>query len=188
MNKQEKLTACLQYHVGDIDWNRFAVPSGLIIELGVAGGGSFSRICEYFHERACYGFDSFHGLPETYKPGVEKGQFNMNGVPPETRPNGVLVPGYIEDTLDKFLKEKNRRIAFVNFDMDLYKPTYYALSVMDSYFKRGTVLRFDEITGDGEYSAAHEEKAFRQWLDDYGSWDFKCIGMQGGHSRVFKLV
>jgi hypothetical protein len=184
-NKQHKLSLFLcEPH--DIDWEQFHTPPGLIVELGVAGGGSFSRICEYFSDRLCYGFDSFLGLPETYKGGVEKGQFNNNGVPPETRKNGIIVCGYIEETLAHFLRCAQQKIAFVNFDMDLYAPTYYALKQMDFYFQPGTVLRFDEIV-DLPHSVDHEEKAVRQWLD-WTRWDIDCLGMQGGHSRVFKLV
>ena len=56
---------------------------------------------------------------------------------------------------------------------------------MDSYFQRGTVLRFDEIQ-DGPASVEHEEKAVREWLE-WTKWDIDCLGMQGGCSRVFKL-
>jgi macrocin-O-methyltransferase TylF-like protien len=50
---------------------------GLVCEFGVWRGDSLRRLAALFSERTIYGFDSFEGLPEDWKPGFPQGHFRL---------------------------------------------------------------------------------------------------------------
>jgi hypothetical protein len=75
--------------------------NGLIMEFGVYKGESINFIADLLPNRQIYGFDSFEGLPETWRYNFYKGTFKLNNLP-EVRKNVVLVKGLFEDTLPKF--------------------------------------------------------------------------------------
>ena len=187
MNKQQKLTALFR-ETKRADWNQFLVdlPPGMVIELGVAYGGSFKTICKTFSHLHCYGFDWFHGLPEDWKGGCSKGEFSTGGIPPECPRNGSFVVGLVQDTLPVFLKLHQESVSFVHFDMDLYEPTKFALDILTPRFQHGTILLFDEIAEDTE-ALAHEQRAFREWLDTV-DFDIYLMGCFSPYAWAFRLV
>ena len=166
---------------------REEIPDGLILEFGVASGGSFQQICRNCAPRTCYGFDWFQGLPEYWKMGCEKGCFTCNGQPPTDIPgNGKIVMGLVEDTLEGFLKEHSGPVAFVHFDMDLYKPTKFCLDRLASRFVPDqSILLFDEILH-CEGAKEHEERAFSEFLYLNG-FDCKVRFRRGIEKWAFTL-
>jgi len=122
----------------------------LYLELGVFTGCTFSviRNCVPQHI-TMYGFDTFEGLPEDWMIDdtnilYAKGRFQVEHIPNDT-PNSKFIKGRIEDTLDDFLKEQDKKVGFVHLDMDLYSGTYYALNKLRPYLVPGTVLAFDDF-------------------------------------------
>lgn len=77
-----------------------AMPEGLFLEFGVATGRTL-RIIADAHPGPVFGFDSFGGLPETWRPGFHAGLFAQQ--PPETLPNAELVIGLFGASLPGFL-------------------------------------------------------------------------------------
>ena len=74
----------------------------------------------------------------------------------------VPVVGWIQDTLDNFLKEKNPRINFVHIDVDTYDTSKFILQKIKPFLVSGAVILFDEMYNFpgwdvGEYKALQEE-------------------------------
>lgn len=122
----------------------------LFMELGVFTGNTFNCIRSSLPDSIkLYGFDTFTGLPEDWMINDKdilyaKGTFSLDYIPHNTE-NTEFIVGGVQDTLEKFLTVKNKKISFVHFDMDLYNPTFFALKQMHNYFTNGSILVFDDF-------------------------------------------
>lgn len=156
---------------------------GLILEFGVYKGISISVLADVLKDRALFGFDSFEGLPETWRPGFEKGVFALKELP-IVPPNVSLVKGLFEDTLPVFLNEHKGPVAFLHVDCDLYSSTQCILSALKDRIVPGTVILFDEFYNyvgweHGEY------KAFSEFIAATGK-SFSYIGY--GQEQVAVII
>ena len=99
----------------------------------------------------------------------------MNRKPPKVKPNVELVIGWVQDTLDVFLKENKPTIRFVHMDMDTYETSKYILEKIKPYLAKRALILFDELYNFegwevGEYKALievfkeneYEYKAFQK--------------------------
>ena len=85
----------------------------------------------------------------------------MNKKIPKLNSNIEPIVGWVNDTLDDFLKEHNPKIRFVHFDMDLYAPTKFTLEKIKPFLEKGAIIIFDELFNyigweEGEYKALNE--------------------------------
>ena len=92
---------------------------------------------------------------------LKKGAFNLNKKIPKLNKNVIPTVGWVEDTIDGFLKKYKPKINFVHFDMDLYSPTLYTLQKIKPYLIDGAVILFDEFYNyldwqNGEYKTFTE--------------------------------
>lgn len=159
---------------------------GAIAECGVFRGMFAAWINEYFPERKFYLFDTFTGfdnrdlevennLPEDSKAtDFEKfpiNRFNLGSAEAVLlrcphRQNIIIKQGYVPDT---FQGLENEKFAFVNLDMDLYKPQLEALRFF-----------FDRITPGGvillhDYYRDHL-RGVKKAVDDFaGEKRFTCL-------------
>jgi hypothetical protein len=130
------------------------------LEFGVWKGHTANFFSKFAHK--LYAFDSFEGLSEDWAgTDMAQGTFSLNGKPPKLNSNIEPVIGWVDDTLDDFLKKHNPKINFVHLDMDTYTPTKYTLEKIKPYLVKGAVIVFDELyqfTGweEGEYKALYE--------------------------------
>jgi hypothetical protein len=136
-----------------------SVKDGLFCEFGVHSGSTVNFIAQRAGGTV-YGFDSFEGLPEDWRPGVEKGHFKMDALP-RVLPNVELVKGWFNESLPGFLKAKPGQAAFLHIDCDLYSSTRTVFELMGGRIQTGTVLAFDEFFNypgwrKGEYLALTE--------------------------------
>ena len=97
---------------------------------------------------------------------------------PKLNKNIIPVVGYIEETLDDFLKKHNPKINFVHFDMDLYNPTKFSLLKIKPYLNKGCVIIFDELYNhinwmEGEYKALIESF-------ENNEFEYKAFNMNAG--------
>jgi Macrocin-O-methyltransferase (TylF) len=138
---------------------------GLFAEFGVADGQSLRFICHRVN-RPVYGFDSFRGLPEYWKPGVWPGTFaRPDGKPPAVPKNAVIVSGYFDQTLPGFVQSLDARpAAFLHLDADLYASTSTVLSALRDRIVPGTVLVFDDYFGYPGWKSGGEFRAFEEFL------------------------
>jgi hypothetical protein len=151
---------------------------GFYLEFGVWRGNSTNFFSKYV--KKLYAFDSFEGLKEDWVgTPTPKGYFNLNKKIPNLNSNVEPVVGWVEDTLDDFLKKNNPKINFVHLDMDTYSPTKFTLEKIKPYLVKNSIIIFDELynyTGwkDGEYKALKE--VFKD--DEYIFKAFNVLGVQ----------
>ncbi len=95
--------------------------SGLYCEFGVYGGTTINFIALHTPSQV-HGFDSFEGLPESWRCGYEKGAFALRSLP-TVRRNVCLYQGWFRDTIPKFRSRFSDPIAFLHMDADLYSSS-----------------------------------------------------------------
>jgi hypothetical protein len=138
---------------------RIAERDGLICEFGVAKGKSINVLAEKLNGKKLYGFDSFQGLPETWRGNYPAGTFKT--ALPAVRENVELIPGWFNETLPGFLETHPEPALLLHLDADLYSSTKIILELMRPRLVPGTVLVFDEFFNypgwlEGEYKAFNE--------------------------------
>ena len=131
------------------------------LEFGVFKGESTNFFSNYV--KKIYAFDSFEGLREDWLGfwGKGKGDFNLNKKIPKLSSNIEPIVGFVQDTLDNFLKKHNPKINFVHLDMDTYPSTKYALERLKPFLCKDAIIIFDELYNypgweSGEYKALKE--------------------------------
>jgi len=154
-----------------INWNlNYAkqFDNKIILEFGVAKGQSGKVISDFFSSETVYGFDSFMGFKKIDKKsfwsyqGYQK-NFQDQKIP-AINENYKIINGYVEDTLQNFMKEvkiDNFDTFFIHLDLDIYEPTKYVLSEILKK-KKKTIIMFDELLNypgfeNHEYRALFEE-------------------------------
>ena len=78
-------------------------------------------------------------------------------------PGVEIILGRVEKTLHPFLANQNKKIAFVNIDLDVYEPVAYVLKEIKSYVQPGTLIVFDELIGYPGWEN-HEKKAIYEYF------------------------
>lgn len=146
---------------------------GLALEFGVATGKTL-RVIAAARPGQTYGFDSFEGLPETWRDGFEAGRFAC--APPDV-PGAELVVGWFDDTAPAwFAKHSAEDIGLVHIDCDLYSSTKTVLGHMPR-LEPGTVILFDELVGYPGWRHG-EHRALLHWVAATGHV-LECIGTEG---------
>jgi hypothetical protein len=118
---------------------------GIVCEFGVYKGHTLRIIANTLRNTTIYGFDSFEGLPETWRSGFEKGTFSVELTDfPKFPGNVKLYPGLFETTLPHMLADDPRSAAFLHIDCDLYSSTKCIFNLLSTRLNVGTVVVFDE--------------------------------------------
>lgn len=132
------------------------------LEFGVFKGESirFWAGMNPHPESRFFGFDSFEGLPEDWRPGQDKGHFSVAGNLPDIRdPRVRFLKGWFDDTVPPFAREfKSKHRLVLHLDADLYSSTMLPLMHFSPFMTKGTLLLFDEF-----YDRDHEFKALMDW-------------------------
>lgn len=179
--KEDSLVAAARLAV------RMNASDQLWLEFG-AHSGTTARALGELHQliapdKPIYSFDSFRGLPETWRPqpprGASKtktrlydawnafhsrGSFNMGGRPPFHIPTVEWVIGWFNESLPKFLHKplhRHRNVSVVHIDCDLYSSTSTVLTLLAPRLSPNAILIFDELINYPSY-AEHELKALRE--------------------------
>ena len=160
-------------------------PGGLVLEFGVYTGRSINLIAERIPlGEIVFGFDSFAGLPQDWRPGFGKGAFAT--AIPEVRPNVRLVVGLFEDTLPPFLAAHAGPTSFIHVDCDLYASTRTVLDLCRDRIGAGTVIVFDEYCNYPGWQA-HEHRAFLEFVAETGR-SFDYVSVVPGGEQVGVLI
>ena len=120
------------------------------LEFGVFKGQStklFSKILLQI-DKKIFCFDSFEGLSSDWKgTAFAKGQFSLEKKDRPKFPENVeIIEGNIFETLDNFIKKnKDLKISFVHFDLDIYDVTKFALKKIKPFLSKRAVILFDQI-------------------------------------------
>jgi O-methyltransferase len=131
-------------------------------ECGVAGGQSLKHWCSVNTnpQSRFFGFDTFEGLPEDWKPDKPASTFSTGGITPNIGdPRVTFVKGLFQDTLYGFLATYDPYGSLVvHIDCDLYSAALFCLAALDRFLRPGSLLVFDEF-----YDLPDEFAAYRDW-------------------------
>ena len=158
-------------HLDKLNIRKYAIEKSLLndkgknkfyLEFGVFKGDSANFFSEYVNK--LYAFDSFEGLREDEDRvghDVLKGHYNLDKKIPKLNKNIEPIVGFIQDTLEDFLKKHNPKINFAHLDIDTYESTKYALEKLKPYLIKDSIILFDELYNfpgwrNGEYKALQE--------------------------------
>jgi hypothetical protein len=158
--------------------------NGLVCEFGVFSGRSINHIAGQV-KQVVYGFDSFEGLPERWRDGFSKGRFKVTHLP-KVRQNVMLIKGWFDQTLPKFIQEHVEPISFLHIDCDLYSSTKTIFELCANRIHSGTVIVFDEYFNydgwkNGEY------KAFQEFIAA-NNMRYQYLGYNRFHEQVAVII
>lgn len=168
-----------------------ASKEGTWIEFGVFNGVTLNILAQ--HKDKVYGFDSWEGLPEDWNHENIKGIFNTGGVIPFTpTENMVLVKGWFDESLPKFLQENDiDKISLLHLDADLYSSTKCVLDNLKPYFKDECIVVLDEFFNYPSWEN-HEYKAFKEFInqmkDQILNLELLAYSSQAYHPVSFKIT
>jgi predicted O-methyltransferase YrrM len=174
-NSEELLAAGMQAR---------SVPDGLILEFGVYSGRSVNYLATLQSGRV-FGFDSFEGLPEDWRPDTLKSAFKVDKLP-AVADNVELVVGWFEDTLPGFLEAHPGPVTFLHVDCDLYSSTRTVFHYLRDRIVPGTVIIFDEYFNYIGWRN-HEYKAFAEFVTECGL-KYRYIGAVPTHQQVGVVI
>lgn len=165
---------------------RYALESvrvnGAVLEFGVFRGGSIRIISEKFPGKSVYGFDSFEGLPEEWRPGFPEKTFDMRGVMPNVPANVVLVKGWFDQTLPIWNRQNSDIVSILHIDCDLYSSTKTIFQELSDKIVDGTVIVFDEYFNYPGWENG-EFKAFQEWIRS-SSRTYRYLAVNVKHEQV----
>ncbi len=155
---------------------------GLICEFGVFEAWSINHLAHRLPHRRLFGFDSFEGLPEAWRPGFEAGMFSTARCLPDVRPNVTLIKGWFDETLPRFAAANPGPVALLHIDCDLYSSTRCVLEHLGDRIVPGSVLVFDEFFNYPGWED-HEWRAFTEFAEARGL-PHEYIAHNGAHEQV----
>ncbi|WIX98323.1 class I SAM-dependent methyltransferase [Amycolatopsis mongoliensis] len=149
------------------------VPAGgMVLEFGVYSGSTLKMIASACAGHEVYGFDSFQGLPEDWRPNIPAGAFTADR-PPEVD-GAELVIGWFADTLGGFLDDHPGEVAFLHLDADLYSSTKTVLDHVGPRLRPGSVVVFDEYFNYPGWEQ-HEHRAWQEYVERSGTeFEYVC--------------
>lgn len=158
--------------------------SELWLEFGVWKGATVNKMAKAT-TGLVYGFDSFEGLPEDWRPGFEAGVFNENGRLPKVENNVRLIKGWFEDTLETFLQEHcSKTVSLLHVDCDIYSASRFVLFSIAPLLKPGSIIVFDELINYPGYDDGNGElRALREFAKAF-SVESRWIGMNGKLGQI----
>jgi hypothetical protein len=157
---------------------------GLVLEFGVYSGRTINFLAS-LDPGTVYGFDSFEGLPEAWRPEFPAGAFKVVELP-KVAANVALQVGWFENTLPGFLAAHPGPVSFLHVDCDLYSSTKTVLHYLRGRIVPGTIIVFDEYFNYVGWRN-HEFKAFAEFIAETGL-AFRFIGAVPTHQQVGVVI
>lgn len=174
-NSTELLTACMGAR---------SLPNGLVLEFGVFSGRTINHLAS-LDSGTVFGFDSFEGLPEDWRPDIRKAAFKLEKLP-TVATNVELVVGWFEATLPDFLAANPGPVSFLHVDCDLYSSTRTVFQSLCDRIIPGTVIVFDEYFNYVGWRN-HEYKAFAEFVAGSGV-NYRYLGVVPTHQQVGVII
>ncbi|MGH3981567.1 MAG: class I SAM-dependent methyltransferase [Pseudonocardiaceae bacterium] len=157
---------------------------GMALEFGVATGRTLVVIADARGSKQVFGFDSFQGLPEDWRPNIPAGTFRTDHLPDV--PGAELVVGWFEDTLPDFLAGHPGPVAFLHMDADLYSSTATVLKHVGPRLQPGSVIVFDEYFNYPGWEQ-HEHRAWQEFAAEYGI-EFRYVAYTSNNEQVVLVI
>ncbi|HEX4703235.1 MAG TPA: class I SAM-dependent methyltransferase [Pseudonocardiaceae bacterium] len=143
-----------------------APAGGMALEFGVYTGTTLKIIATARQGERVFGFDSFQGLPETWRSDFPTGTFAVPE-PPDV-PGAELVVGWFSDTLPGFLDTHPGPVDFLHVDADLYSAADTVLTLVGPRLHAGSVVVFDEYFNYPGWQR-HEHQAWQEYVGRTGT-------------------
>ena len=179
-----------RFEVLDRAINSISIENGLILEFGVWKGESINYIAKKLPSKKVNGFDSFEGLPEMWRDGLDKNVFQISDkvlTKLKFLDNIVLIKGYFDETLPTFFENINLPISFMHIDSDLYSSAKTIFDIAGKLIQGGTVIVFDEFFNYPGWEIG-EFKAFSEFINEK-NLRYKFITYNQRHEQVaLKIV
>ncbi len=153
----------------------------VFLEFGVYSGRSVNIIADRAPGSEVVGFDSFEGLPETWRSGYQQGIFAVAELP-KVRPNVTLVKGWFDETLPAFVEKLKTPVGFAHIDCDLYSSTKTIFDNLGPHFAEETIVVFDEYFNYPGWEVL-EHKAFTEFLE-HSNYEHEFIACIPNHQQV----
>lgn len=153
---------------------------GMALEFGVYSGSTLRIITEARVASDVYGFDSFQGLPEAWRPNIPAGAFHVAEKPDV--PGAELVVGWFDDSLPPFMAEHSGPVTFLHVDCDLYSSTVTVLDHVGPRLVAGSVVVFDEYWNYPGW-LDHEHKAWMEYVERTGT-KFEYVSYTSNDEQV----
>ncbi len=169
--------------VHDVAVQSAELEGGLVLEFGVYSGTTTNYIASKTGW-AIHAFDSFEGLPETWRAGYKKGKFSRCSLP-DLADTVTLHVGWFDETLPKFvagLKKDQRSICYLHIDSDLYSSAKSVFSYLGGLIVAGTVIVFDGYFNYPGWKEG-EFKAFQEFVAE-NSVEYEYITYNHEHQQV----
>ncbi|KAI0386368.1 hypothetical protein F5Y04DRAFT_243921 [Hypomontagnella monticulosa] len=144
-----------------------APEKGMALEFGVYSGSTLRLIASRRSGGEVYGFDSFKGLPESWRTMFEAGKFAVDTLPKV--PGAELVVGWFDETLSPFLAKHSGPIALLHIDCDLYSSTVTVLEHCGPRLVAGSIVVFDEYFNFPGWDGRHEHRAWQEYVARTGT-------------------
>lgn len=154
--------------------------NALVCEFGVHSGRTINHIAS-LTDKTIYGFDSFEGLPQKWRTGLDKGHFALHKLP-KVRNNVVLVKGWFDKTLPGFLEENSGPAGFLHVDCDLYSSTVTIFDELKDRIHPGCIIVFDEYFNYPGWETG-EFKAFQEFVQE-NNLSYEYLGYNQLHQQV----
>jgi hypothetical protein len=143
-----------------------APKEGMALEFGVWSGTTLEVIARGRDGKDVYGFDSFQGLPESWRSTFEAGTFAVEELP--LVEGAELVVGWFDDTLPGFLDAHPGPVALLHVDGDLYSSAKTVLDLCGPRLVEGSIVIFDEYFNYPGWEQ-HEHRAWQEYLERTGT-------------------
>lgn len=158
------------------------ISEGLYLEFGVWTGNSIRLIATDL-PYTVYGFDSFEGLPESWRQGFDKGTFRLkNDKLPPVPDNVTLIKGWFSETLPIFVAKTTKTIALLHVDCDLYSSTKTIFDLLGDRLVKGSIIVFNEYFGYPTWRD-HEYKAFQEFTTS-NAISYEYLAYNASHEQV----
>ena len=166
--------------------NHSSQKNSFFVEFGVFRGFSINAFAKLLKPKKIYGFDSFEGLKEDWVgTDVVKGEFNLAGNIPKLDSNVVPIKGWVQDTVEIFLKEYKPSIVFAHMDLDTYESTFYTLKKIKPFLSKGSILLFDELYNYPGWRAGE----YKALTENFNTNEYKIIAFaKDGWSAVIEII
>lgn len=153
---------------------------GLLLDFGVLRGRSTLQIAKAIppaDSRKLHAFDAFEGLRDPWSK-VDRGvgSMNLSGKVPSVLLQETRIEvhvGWVEETLEPFLRTHPGQIGLAHFDFDVYPPTGYALERLISRLEKGSLLVFDDYFG----FIGWENHSHRAFTENINIEDWTLVGV-----------
>ena len=153
----------------------------LVLEFGVFSGRTINNLAEQLPNHNIFGFDSFEGLPETWRSEFPMGSFRTE-IMPKVHDNVILIKGWFDKSLPPFLTDHSGEIGLLHIDCDLYSSTKTIFDLTHDRIKNGAIIIFDEFFNYPGWEH-HEYRAFKEFTSSHG-FVYEYLAANPRHQQV----